>query len=64
MVTRMLLLGSFSMLLIFRMKSVEALTYDLSSFTCGCDWLSMCFEIFVIWQSIEQTTGLPGFPSL
>ena len=38
MVTRMLLLGTFSKLLIFRMKSVEFLTYGLSSFACDYNW--------------------------
>ena len=47
------------MLLILCVKSVESLTYNFSSFTCGCNWLSMHFEIFVVWQSIELTTGLP-----
>ena len=64
MVTRMLLSGIFSMLLILCVKSVESLTYYFSSFTCGCNWLSVHFEIFVVWQSIELTTGLPVFPSL
>ena len=36
----------------------------LSSFACGCYWWSIYFEIFVVWQSIELTTGLLGFPSL
>ena len=53
-----------SMLLIFRLKSVKSLTNDLSSFTCGCNWLSMYFKIFVVWQSIELTIDLPGFLSL
>ena len=62
MVTRMLLSVIFSMLLILHMKSVESWTYDLSSFTCGCNWLSIYFEIFVVWQSIQLPTVLPGFP--
>ena len=63
-VTRMLILGILSKLLIFRMKSVESLTYDLSSFTYGCNTWSIYFDNFLVWQSTKLTTSLPGFPFL
>ena len=61
-VTRMLFSETLSKLLIFRLKFVELLTYDLSSFTCGCNTWSIYFNIFVVWQTTEVVTGLPGFP--
>ena len=63
-VTRILFSGILSKLLIFRMKSIEYLTNDLSSFTCGCNMWSIYFDILIVWQSIELITALTGFPFL
>ena len=63
-VTKILFSGILSKLLIFRIKSLEILTYDLSSFTCGCNRWSTYFDIFVVWQSTEVTTGLLRFSFL
>ena len=42
--------GMFSKSSFFLIKSVECMTYDLSYLTCGSNWWSMYFKIFVVSQ--------------